>query len=549
MRIFIILAERGKITLNKLYQIYYIGITNFLDRIRDKSVILITLFMMYVSYLFFPENNTSIYYTLNIEKNGLMYRGIYNSTWLGWVSTVAFISIISFIGFYFVNNSIKRERNLLVGEITASMPIKSAAFIFGKTFGNFLFLFMQMLIVILVTIVMQFVRGESQSIEIIKLITPFLIFAVPVCLIVSVISITFEVIPFLSGTFGNILYFFVWTGLIAAALNKTKSFLTDIFGMNAAISLIIERVKLNFKELQNVDSFNLGASGRIHNNVKTFIMNNVNVKPSIFTDRVLAVAVSLFLLLLVSFMFRRNLLLEKKGYKRNTKVINEIYDKPGLREKIVTLTPLNENRVYSNNLSMISEEINIIFKSLSLWWYVLIIIFSVCVIFTSGEVESKIFIPLIWILPITVWSKLGIADRKFNMEAYLFTCSNYRNSQLINSFIASFLFTALINIGILIKFIITGNFTGILCILIGTFFVISLGMFIGTAMGNSTAFEIIYLMLWYTGILNGFKKLDFLQVSQSTLNFNTSLLFFIIGSVLLIASIIVKNQRMKNLYN
>lgn len=541
--------EREEIALNKLYQIYYIGITNFLDRIRDKSVILITLFMMYVAYLFFPEKNTSIYYTLNIQKKGFFYRGIYNSTWLGWISTIAFISIISLIGFYFVSNSIKREKQLLVGEISASMPIKSSTFVFGKTFGNFLFLLLQMTIVILITIAMQFVRGESYSIEIMKIVTPFLLLALPACLIVSVISIAFEIIPFLTGTIGNVIYFFTWIVLIVLSVSKIESVFTDIFGMNAAISMIIEQMKLNFKALQGVDGFSLGASGRISDNIKTFVMNNVNIKSNIFIGRFFWITVAFLLIVLLSLIFRRSLLLEKKAYGKMSKIKEETSYECNLKERIVTLTPLFENRTYLNNLSIINDELKIIVKALPAWWYIFTIIFSICAAFTTGEVQNKIFIPLIWILPIVIWAKLGSAEKKFNMETYLFTYNNYRSSQLINSFIASFIFTILINTGILIRFILTNNIIGALYILMAAFFVTSLGIFVGNATGSSTVFEVVYLMLWYVGILNGLPQLNFLGTSQKVSNINIPSLFFIIGAGLLIVSIVIKICRIKRLYN
>lgn len=111
------------------------------------------------------------------------------------------------IGFYFVRNSITRERELLIGEVTAFIGVKSWIFIFGKCFGNFIFLLLQMVVVILITFIMQFVRSESYYFEPIKFLTPFLILAMPACFITDVIAIIFDIVPFLSNLFGNIVYF------------------------------------------------------------------------------------------------------------------------------------------------------------------------------------------------------------------------------------------------------------------------------------------------------------------------------------------------------
>lgn len=533
--------EREAAALNKLKQIYTVGIASFFDRIRDKSTIFITLFMMYVTYLFFPENNTSIYYTLNMHKNGFFYRGIYNSVWMGWAGSVAFISIISLIGFYFINNSIKKERELKIGEISASMSIKPPTFIFGKTLGNFIFLLVQILIVILMTAIMQLIRGESYYVNIIEIMKPFLIFGVPTCLIVSVLGVTFEVIPFLSGTIGNIIYFFTWTGLIAVSISE--SFSKDVFGIGTIFCGIVGQMKMNFKELQDADGIGLGNSGRIYNNVKTFVMNKSDIKSYVLMGRFFWIAAAFILLILVSFIFRRSLLLQKKFYGGNRKAQKETLYKHGYEKRNTVLTPLPQSKAYSNSLSMLNNGLKIIVKSLPNWWYILAAAVYICTVMSRGEIQNKIFIPLIWILPITIWSKSGTEEKKFNMEAYLFTCNNYRNFELMNSFISCFLLTVLVNTCIIIKFILAGNAIGALYILMAAFFVSSLGIFIGSVTGSSAAFEIIYLLLWYAGILNGFPALNFIGISKRCCSTNIPCLFFMIGLILLITSMIIKNSK------
>lgn len=529
--------------LNKFYEIYYIGISDFLDRIRNKSSMLVILFMMYITYLFFPQTGATVYYTLNFYRNGSFYRGIYNSAWLGWVSTIAFISVITLVGFYLVNNSIKRERQLLVGEITSSLPINSWVFIFGKTFGSFLFLLVQSLIVILITIIMQLVRGESYSIEIIKLVTPFIILVVPVCFIVAVIAIVFENIPFLSGTFGNIVYFFTWSGLLAVSVvNEKNTLITDVFGIKYASEVIIQQVKNNFKELGDFDSFNLGNSGGIYDNIKTFVMNEVNISYNILLGRIFWISIALLLLYLVSIIFRRNsLLITKPTRKIKIPLQNTVEE---YKQRTVHLTPILETKNYLNPLSIIKSEFNIIFNTPSTVWYVMLAALSIGIFFTTGEIQNKVMLPLTWILPIFIWSRFGSLQKNYNMENYLFAYENYRNSQLICSFIAGFIFTLLINISILTKFILQNNIVGVLCISMAAVFVTALGIFIGNSTGSSTLFEIIYIILWYIGILNGAPYMNFLGITQKGMDIRTSITFFMIGIMLLMSSGVIKRTRM-----
>lgn len=549
MLIFIILLEREGRILNRLYQIYYIGKSDFLDRIRSKSIFIIALIMMYVSYLFFPQNNSSFYYTLNYNFEGFFYRGIYNSVWMGWVATIAFISVVTLIGFYFVRNSIKRERELLIGEITASIGTKSWVFIFGKAFGNVLFLLLQMLIVIFITIIMQFVRGESYSIELIKLLTPFVILAIPACFIVSVIAIIFEIIPILRNSFGNVAYFFVWSGICVATLGTAKSYLADVFGMNTTSKVILEQFKNNFDEFKDIDYFSLGTNGALHDNIKTFVMDKANIGINLFIGRFFWIAISILILFLASIFFRRSSLI---GTKVPSKMINKVIhtkQKEHNSQKRAVLSAIYENKTYSNNLNIIFGELKLMFATCNLWWYTAIIFCSIGVFFSKGEILYKLLIPVIWILPIFIWSKLGTIQINFNMEDYLVTYKNYRKSQLFNSVVAGILFTTLINISVIIKFIVLNYYLETIYILMGIVFVNAFGMFIGNVSKNSTAFEIIYTILWYVGMLNGFTSLDFIGLTKPAVSAHIPIMFFVIGNVLLIASIIIKKNRISTLKN
>ncbi len=543
MLIFIIPQEKEVETLNSLHEIYYIGISDFLDRIRSKTTLIISLLMMYICYLFFPENNSSFYYTLTYSFEGYFYRGVYNSVWLGWVSTMAFISVVTLIGFYFVRNSIKREKELLIGEMTASIGTKSWVFIFGKAFGNLLFLLTQMLVVVAITVLMQFARGESYYLQPIKLLTPFLILAVPACFLTAVIAIIFEIIPFLRNSFGNVVYFFTWSGIIIYSIQNRTSTLADVFGMNTAAKIISEQLKHAFKEFSNIDSFSLGTSGPLHGNIKTFIMNNANLGFNILFQRLFWIFIGILLLFLASMFFKSNSLIRTKPSTIANKLTKEAKYIPC---KKTVLTKIFENKTYMNNLSILKSNLKIVVVSPSLYWYAAIIFCSIGIFFANGDNLNKFLIPTIWILPVFIWSKLSTVQRAFNMEDYLLTYKNYRNIEPLNSAAAGILFTVFINTAVIIKFLLLHNFLGILYILIGSFFVNTLGIFIGNIAGSSTAFEITYIILWYLGILNSLPSLDFLGLTTKSAMFHIPVIFLVIGACLTVASIVIKNIRLKS---
>lgn len=189
------------------------------------------------------------------------------------------------------------------------------------------------------------------------------------------------------------------------------------------------------------------------------------------------------------------------------------------------------------------SEFKLILTSINLWWYGAVFLCSMGVFFGKGEVLYKFLIPALWILPIFLWSKLGIIPIKFNMEEYLLVYRNYRRGQVFASFAAAIVFTILVNTALIIKFAMLSNFLVIVQLLIGAVFVNGLGMFIGNLSKSSTAFEITYIILWYVGILNGLPQLDFLGINEKSLNLHLSLIFLILGIGSVMVSAVIKSNR------
>ncbi|SFC97427.1 hypothetical protein [Clostridium uliginosum] len=125
-------------------------------------------------------------------------------------------------------------------------------------------------------------RIRSKSIFIITLLTPFAILAVPACFIVSVIAIIFEVIPMIRNSFGNVAYFFAWSGICVASIGRSKSYLADVFGMDTTAKVILEQFKNKFDEFKDTDYFSLGTNGPLHDNIRTFVMDKANINNNVF---------------------------------------------------------------------------------------------------------------------------------------------------------------------------------------------------------------------------------------------------------------------------
>jgi hypothetical protein len=183
---------------------------DFLERVRRYSFLFTLGSALYFGYL-----ATVGKLMLRIGE----LRGIYNSAWIGGLLAMVGSTLISLARFYFVKNSIQRDRETRAGEILASTPLSRFLYILS----NFVVLSLMILVLELSAIVMRFVRAEDLHIHIWKLFAPLLLLAIPAMAVIAALAVTFETIPFLRGGFGNVACFFVWTAMLAALWPPARS--------------------------------------------------------------------------------------------------------------------------------------------------------------------------------------------------------------------------------------------------------------------------------------------------------------------------------------
>ncbi|KXK11351.1 MAG: ABC-2 family transporter protein [Chloroflexi bacterium OLB14] len=149
----------------------------------------------------------------NITMRLDQYRGEFNSAWVG--SMMALISsfFLGWFGFYLVKGSVTRDRETGVGQIMATTPLTRILYMFGKFISNFSVLVAMNLILAITAIGIQLIAGESTQINILTMFAPFLFITLPVMALVAATAVLFESIAFLSGGFGNVVYFFSFRNL------------------------------------------------------------------------------------------------------------------------------------------------------------------------------------------------------------------------------------------------------------------------------------------------------------------------------------------------
>ena len=177
---------------------------DFMIRFRRVSTAVIFVLLSAIAFLWIPDPRTG---RALIQIDGR--RALYNSAAIGMATAVLATIFIGLIGFYVVSNAIRRDLLSRCGFVAASTTMRSAEYIFGKFLGNAVFLTTFIAGFGAVSMAMVLVRGEA-PLQPWIFIKQYLLLAPPMIVFVSAMAIFFESVPFLSGKFGDVAYFFVW---------------------------------------------------------------------------------------------------------------------------------------------------------------------------------------------------------------------------------------------------------------------------------------------------------------------------------------------------
>lgn len=193
-----------------------IVVADVLIRFRRLSTLVVFLLMTAFAYLWVPDPATG---RALLQINGR--RCLYNSAAIGMATASLSAILVGLFGFYVISNAIGRDARSRCGFVIASTTMRSSEYLFGKFVGNVLFLTTFIFGFMISSMAMLIVRGEA-SLQPFVFAKQYVLLVPPVIMIVSALALLFEAVPFLSGRFGDVVFFFVWTLLMGLTVNALE---------------------------------------------------------------------------------------------------------------------------------------------------------------------------------------------------------------------------------------------------------------------------------------------------------------------------------------
>ena len=485
-----------------IHVIYHIARADFLERIRRYSFLVMLGLVVFLGY------QTAIG---NMALELGLYRGEYNSAWVGAMMSLIATFFIGWFGFYLVKGSVARDRETGVGQIMATTPLTRSQYLIGKWLSNFAVLMSMVTVLALAAIVIQFLQGENTQIHLLPFLSPFAFIVMPLMALVAAASVLFESVPFLQGGFGNIIYFFAFISFLPLFMENPTLKQYPAFeptGLGLLASDMGNAVSAIYSEYNG--DFSLG--GGFVAATKVFTWNGVHWTPEYIFARFTLIALAILLIFFAALFFDRF-----DPSRAKPKRIKPGTTKPDLPPvitsqalHIVHLTPLNKTANRFSFFNVLMAEIKLLLKGQRWWWFAVMAgIIIACLVVPSAAVR-EFALPIAWVWPILLWSALGNREIHHNVQQMTFSSASPLLRQLPAQWLAGFIITLLVSIGAILRLIVVGDTVGLLALLSGAFFIPSLALACGGWSGTSKVFEILYMLIWYLGPLNKLKELDYI---------------------------------------
>lgn len=452
--------------------------------------------------------------------------GVMNSAWVGGMVATSAIIFISLFGFYFVKNTIERDTQTGVGQIIAATPVTRVMYLLGKWLSNWAVLSALIGILVLAAGVLLATAHGPTGFQIAPLVSPFVLLGLPAMSFVAALALFFETVPGLRGGTGNVLYFFVWSGILAGTFLAGNLWFdwTGIVVIYRSMGEALRAIDPAYTGSFNLTGRQISAAG-----LHTFTWHGINWSADILLSRALWVLFSVALTLSGGLFFTRfdtsKTRLKKGDRRRGSDVSKGSADgiagsAPGadIRHARFSITPVRMSAGSTIMASIISE-VRVTLKGWPWWWYAgaVGVIIAGCA-HPIGDARQY-WLPVAWLWPVLIWSGLGTREARYMTDLLLLSSPRPFTRQIVVAWLAGVVVAMVTGSGVACNCMLSGAWSGLGAWCAGAMFIPALALAAGIWTRTSKTFEIVYVLLWYLGPLHpaDIPAMDFLGATDASI--------------------------------
>lgn len=459
---------------------------DFLIRFRRLSTVIVFLLLSGFAYVWVPAVSTGR--TL-MQVNGA--RVLYNSAAIGIGTSMLASMFVGLFGFYVISNAVRRDIDSRCGYVIASTNIGTGEYIFGKFLGNVVFLSSFVGGYMLVSMAMQLVRGEA-PLEPLIFLKQYAIMTPATIVFVSVTAIVFESIPFLSGRFGDVIYFFLYCvslGFVGSSMERGGSTIARYFDISG-FGIMFEQTRRIF----HTTSMSIGSSS-FNPAVRPILIGGLELSGEDWATRVVSTVISIPLLLLAWLFFHRfdparlraAASRGKRGWMRNFNALARPFARP------LASIPVRGAAMKDAMMSFVATP----FAAFALIGIT---------IATLAEPKS---LPITFALAALFIADVASRDRRAGTTGLIYAAPRLRERFVTWKLSSAAIVAAILLIAPLLRAV--HHPATLLPLLAGIVFVAAAATSLGVISGNPKTFIVLFLTFWYVVVNDkgATKALDF----------------------------------------
>lgn len=484
---------------------------------------------------------------------------------LGMLVGVATGTMLSLVGFYVVKGSVDRDRRTGVGPILAATPATRLHYAASKFLSNLAVFGAMLGVLVVLALAMAASRGGLGPADLPAVVAPTVLLAGPALVLVAGLAVLFDSVPWLRGTFGNGLYFFLWVGLLASALAGSPAL--DVTGFALVRDSLHQALAAAHPDATATGLTIQLRSGGLPDTA-AFAWNGVSWTAGTLAWRLYWVAGGIVLAVLAALCLR---LFDPFGDAVGAGMGRAEEDRTaaGPPEASASspaaapspagrasphaagggftgadLAPAGRAGPLESFLRTTGGELRLLLSGHAWWWYAGLAAANAAALFLpSGSVGTPLLVACL--LPVSAWSSLGCRERAMGTEQLLFSSPGPRRRQLPAQMAAGVVLAVIAAVGPLLRWILVPEPASLAAVGSGALFVPALALAAGAWSGSSRLFEALYVVLWYVGPLNGVPFLDFMGATGEALAFGAPHRFLLAGVLLAALAWLGRGRRLR----
>ena len=445
----------------------------------------------------FPAASSG-YLTVSI---GDRFRGVYSSAWIGMVLALEFSTLLSLAGFYLVRGTLTRDIDTRVWQLLVATPMTRTSYLLAKWCSHMVVFGLIVLAGLLVGIVVELVRGEDRSLDLIELVKPVLVLSLPALALTAMFAIWFDLLPWLRRTAGNVLFFFLWAVMLAVPIasldpdlnpGQQNASMSDPGGL-AVLMRDLDRTLTPGSISKKDRGISIGwaavGAADMHQAPTLFAWPEWKVRAIDLPARAFWLGLAIVGILLAAPLLDR-------CAARASAPGSRTGSNSGRRLRWLDrlIAPLQRNPLGT----LIAAELQLVLRARrKLWWLVLLVLLGIQLL--APPQNAVIAVIGAWLLSLDAFSRAALRERDTGTAAFVFSAAKSSKRVLLARWMMLLLLAWLATLPALLRFGLTAPSTALAILAIGASFA-SWGLALGALVRNQRLFEMLAIFLAYVSV-------------------------------------------------